>query len=144
MAMAGRSSGSKDWSFALSTGHPDDLRGQVMGRGKDKEREILQRPSNTLSPTTPSAPLLTFKFSHPLHTFTPSYITFISPCLSTKSTVYPPLPSLVQATAEPMTRISSKTRTNQERTGMYLIFAYKVQSQSNDSTDIALFEQYFY
>ena len=76
--MADRSSGSKDWLFALSSaGHPDNLTEKIMGHGKDKEREILERPSNTPSLT---ATLLTLKFSHfpPPHTYTFLYHFYIA------------------------------------------------------------------
>ena len=125
-------SGSKMDLSALSAGHPDDLTGRIMRCGKDKKREILQSPSSSpFSCTTSLYPFsvsLAFKALHPLHTVTPSYFTLISLCLSTKSTVPPPLPSLVQATAESMARILSETRTNQGLAGTRPPpFAHKAQ-----------------
>lgn len=117
----GAVSGSKDLS-ALSAGHPDNLSGRMVRRGKDKRRE---HPSNTsFFSLYPLSILARCSSPHLLYTFTPSHIIPISPCLSTKSTVPPPLSLLVQTTSESMARVLPKTRTNLGPTGT--LFAHGV------------------
>lgn len=133
---------------ALSAGHPDDLTGRIMGRGKDKEREASSTPYRHLFPPHRIALHLLHLYppsnpSSTLHDYTLLHHTQITMSFNkfnraTASSVNGPSHGRINGSH--LSQDQNEPRTNG---CVYLVDQSKAQNKPTNA-DIGLSGQYFY